>query len=228
MRTRLEEAPLRDIAEMTHGVYFPAYTRTLPLGQVYINAIAGQSRREESDDALPVYAPALSVVLGGRFRLHGAGGRDRRPSPRHGSDRRNRRPGLFHCTSEGAMNNRLSKICLILFGCIERVGRIVARIGRRCCDKATRPTLAATTRRRRPGMIRPATARPIRDSSRLTWRRRNIVWLWRRTRIAPGLAREAEQSYRCCIAPEIHGERRRCTVSAMLSYCGRTATTPTR
>jgi Ca-activated chloride channel family protein len=57
VRTRLEEAPLREIADTTHGAYFAAQTRTLPLGQVYLDAIAGQPNRPESDsdDALPVY-----------------------------------------------------------------------------------------------------------------------------------------------------------------------------
>ena len=81
VRTQLEESPLRDIAETTRGVYFPAHTRTLPLGQVYLNAIAGQARREETDDALPVYGQhypwflaagfvlmALAVMIGDRRR----------------------------------------------------------------------------------------------------------------------------------------------------------------
>jgi Ca-activated chloride channel homolog len=81
VRTRLEETPLRDIAETTRGVYFPARTQTLPLGQVYLNAIVGQARREETDDALPVYGQhypwflatgfvfmALAVVIGDRRR----------------------------------------------------------------------------------------------------------------------------------------------------------------
>jgi Ca-activated chloride channel family protein len=81
VRTRLEETPLRDIAETTHGVYFSARTRTLALGQVYLNAIAGQARREETDDALPMYGQqypwflatsfllmALAVLIGDRRR----------------------------------------------------------------------------------------------------------------------------------------------------------------
>jgi LPXTG-motif cell wall-anchored protein len=81
VRSRLEEKPLRDIAETTRGVYFPAQTQTLPLGQVYLNAIAGQARREETDDALPVYGQhypwflvagfllmALAVLIGDRRR----------------------------------------------------------------------------------------------------------------------------------------------------------------
>ncbi len=79
--TRLEEAPLRDIAATTHGAYIAAQTRTLPLGQVYLDAVAGQAERTESDDALPVYHPqyvwflavgfaflALAVMIGDRRR----------------------------------------------------------------------------------------------------------------------------------------------------------------
>jgi Ca-activated chloride channel family protein len=55
VRTRLEETPLRTIAEATRGQYVPAYTRTLPLGELYLALIATLPQREESDDALPVY-----------------------------------------------------------------------------------------------------------------------------------------------------------------------------
>src|SRR5262249_14710042 len=54
VRTRLEEAPLREIAEVTHGQYVPAHTRLLPLGDLYFDLIAALPQREESDDILPV------------------------------------------------------------------------------------------------------------------------------------------------------------------------------
>jgi Ca-activated chloride channel family protein len=71
VRTRLEEAPLRAIAEMTGGTYTSARTRTLPLGSLYLDTIANQPQREDSDDALPVYqqryawflAPALGFLV---------------------------------------------------------------------------------------------------------------------------------------------------------------------
>ena len=69
VRTRLEEAPLRDIAETTHGAYFPAHTRSFALGQVYLNVIVGQARREESDDALPVYCQQYPWFLAAGFVL---------------------------------------------------------------------------------------------------------------------------------------------------------------
>ena len=81
VRSRLEEAPLRDIAATTRGAYIPAQTRTLPLGQVYLDAVAGQALRQGDDDRLPVPEPhyvgflaaafvllALAVVLGDRRR----------------------------------------------------------------------------------------------------------------------------------------------------------------
>jgi Ca-activated chloride channel homolog len=67
VRTRLEEAPLRDIAEATHGAYIPAQTRTLPLGRIYLDAVAGQAERPESDDALPVYHQHYAWFLGAAF-----------------------------------------------------------------------------------------------------------------------------------------------------------------
>jgi Ca-activated chloride channel family protein len=71
VRTRLEEAPLREIAEMTGGTYTSARTRTLPLGSLYLEAIDHLPEREDSDDALPVYqqryawflAPALGLLI---------------------------------------------------------------------------------------------------------------------------------------------------------------------
>jgi Ca-activated chloride channel family protein len=67
--TRLQEAPLREIAQRTHGLYEPAGTRTLPLGALYLNVIAGQPVREESDDALPVYRSRYRWLLLPAFAL---------------------------------------------------------------------------------------------------------------------------------------------------------------
>jgi Ca-activated chloride channel family protein len=69
VRTRLEEAPLREIAETTHGAYVPARTLALPLGEVYFNTVAGQALREESDDALPVYQQHYAWFLAAAFVL---------------------------------------------------------------------------------------------------------------------------------------------------------------
>jgi Ca-activated chloride channel family protein len=69
--TRLEEAPLREIAELTGGTYTSARTRTLPLGSLYLDTIEHLPEREDSDDVLPVYqqryamflAPALGFLM---------------------------------------------------------------------------------------------------------------------------------------------------------------------
>jgi Ca-activated chloride channel family protein len=69
--TRLEEAPLREIAELTGGTYTSARTRTLPLGSLYLDLIEHLPEREDNDDALPVYqqryalflAPALGFLM---------------------------------------------------------------------------------------------------------------------------------------------------------------------
>ncbi|MHB1424995.1 MAG: VWA domain-containing protein [Gemmataceae bacterium] len=71
VRTRLEEAPLREIAELTGGAYTSARTRTLPLGSLYLDTIDRLPEREDSEDTLPVYqqryawflAPALGLLI---------------------------------------------------------------------------------------------------------------------------------------------------------------------
>lgn len=63
VRTRLEEAPLREIAQLTGGQYIAARTRALPLGQVYLD-LAGLAHREQSDDILPVYRQRYPWFLG--------------------------------------------------------------------------------------------------------------------------------------------------------------------
>jgi Ca-activated chloride channel family protein len=64
VRTRLEEAPLRETAEVTGGTYTSARTRTLPLGDLYLDSIVGQTEREDSDDTLPVYQQRFPWFLG--------------------------------------------------------------------------------------------------------------------------------------------------------------------
>jgi Ca-activated chloride channel family protein len=69
--SRLQEAPLREIAQQTHGTYTAARQRTVPLGQIYLDLIAGQAVRDQSDDTVPVYRqryllfllPAFSLLL---------------------------------------------------------------------------------------------------------------------------------------------------------------------
>jgi Ca-activated chloride channel family protein len=67
VRTRLEEAPLREIATLTQGIYTAAYTRAVPLGSLYLQTIAGQPVRDDNDDALPVYQQRFTWFLGPAF-----------------------------------------------------------------------------------------------------------------------------------------------------------------
>jgi Ca-activated chloride channel family protein len=64
VRTRLEEAPVREIAELTGGTYTSARTLSLPLGELYLDTIRNQPEREDSDDALPVYQQRYAWFLG--------------------------------------------------------------------------------------------------------------------------------------------------------------------
>src|SRR5262249_54439349 len=69
VRTRLEEAPLREIASRTQGLYFPAHDRPAALGSIYLETMAAQQVREPSDDALPVYQSRAGLFLGPAFAL---------------------------------------------------------------------------------------------------------------------------------------------------------------
>jgi Ca-activated chloride channel family protein len=69
VRTSLDEAPLIEIAQLTGGSYIPAHTRSLPLGRVYLDAVAGQPLREAEDDNLPVYRPRYAWFLLPAFTL---------------------------------------------------------------------------------------------------------------------------------------------------------------
>jgi Ca-activated chloride channel homolog len=55
VRTRLEEAPLREIAQLTQGPYVPAHTQHIAAGPVYLDAIAALPVRESEEDILPTY-----------------------------------------------------------------------------------------------------------------------------------------------------------------------------
>jgi Ca-activated chloride channel family protein len=69
VRTRLEEAPLREIARRTGGTYIPAHTQRVPLGQLYFDAIAGQPQRQASDEAIPLYHLRYALFLLPAFGL---------------------------------------------------------------------------------------------------------------------------------------------------------------
>jgi Ca-activated chloride channel family protein len=69
VRTRLQERPLQDIAELTEGVYVPAQTRALPLGRLFRERIESRPVRDDAEDALPQYQQHYPWFLGGALLL---------------------------------------------------------------------------------------------------------------------------------------------------------------
>jgi Ca-activated chloride channel family protein len=69
VKTRLREAPLREMAEITGGVYVPAQTRALPLGRLFRERIESRPVRDDSEDALPQYHQHYAWFLGGALAL---------------------------------------------------------------------------------------------------------------------------------------------------------------
>jgi Ca-activated chloride channel family protein len=67
VQTRLEEAPLRDIARITGGTYTAAGNRDVALGEFYLDH-AGKAQRD-SADALPVQRQRYAWFLGPAFFL---------------------------------------------------------------------------------------------------------------------------------------------------------------
>ncbi len=55
VRTRLEETPLREIAQTTRGTYVPAQTQRIAAGPVYLDTVAALPVHESEEDALPAY-----------------------------------------------------------------------------------------------------------------------------------------------------------------------------
>jgi Ca-activated chloride channel family protein len=69
IRTKLEEAPLRAIAEATGAVYFPARLRLVALGALYLDAIASRPQRDDDEDTLPVSQDRSALFYGSSFAL---------------------------------------------------------------------------------------------------------------------------------------------------------------
>lgn len=69
--TRLEEAPLQEIAELTGGTYTPAHTRELKLGELFRTRIEPRPVREgaEDSDHLPVPRQRYQWFFGGTLAL---------------------------------------------------------------------------------------------------------------------------------------------------------------
>jgi Ca-activated chloride channel family protein len=69
VKTRLREGPLREIAEITEGVYIPAHTRALPLGRLFRERIESRPVRDDAEDSLPQYQQHYAWFLGGALAL---------------------------------------------------------------------------------------------------------------------------------------------------------------
>jgi Ca-activated chloride channel homolog len=65
--TRLEEQPLRLIAEGTGGIYIPARTDRLPLGELFRTCVESRATHDNPDDALPLYRQRYPWFLGSAF-----------------------------------------------------------------------------------------------------------------------------------------------------------------
>jgi Ca-activated chloride channel family protein len=63
--TKLEEVPLQEIARMTQGVYIPARTTNVPLGELYQEVLEQRrEQRQENDNSVPVHAQRYVWFLG--------------------------------------------------------------------------------------------------------------------------------------------------------------------
>lgn len=67
--SRLEEAPLRAIAEGTGGLYFPAHAKPVALGRLYLDTIQDRPMREEADDVVPALRSRASLFYGAALGL---------------------------------------------------------------------------------------------------------------------------------------------------------------
>jgi Ca-activated chloride channel family protein len=80
--SRLQEAPLREIARQTQGEYVSARTNRVPLGRLYLDHVASLPVRQGDPEALPIYRQrqawflvpafvllALTLVIPDRTRL---------------------------------------------------------------------------------------------------------------------------------------------------------------
>jgi len=69
VKTRLHEAPLQEIAEITEGNYISAQTQALPLGQLFHERIESRPVKEDSEESLPQYQQHYAGFLGGSLLL---------------------------------------------------------------------------------------------------------------------------------------------------------------
>jgi Ca-activated chloride channel family protein len=71
VRTKLEQRPLEEIARLTGGIYVPARTQALPLGELFRTRIERRLGHGDEDglDALQVYRPRYAWFLGPALAL---------------------------------------------------------------------------------------------------------------------------------------------------------------
>lgn len=65
VRTRLQEKPLEQIARRTRGIYTPARTKALPLGELFTEQLAARPGHEDQEDVLPAYHQHYEWFFGG-------------------------------------------------------------------------------------------------------------------------------------------------------------------
>jgi Ca-activated chloride channel family protein len=67
--SRLQEAPLREIARLTQGEYVGARTKQVPLGQLYLDHVVSLPVRQGEADAVPIYRQRQDWFLISAFTL---------------------------------------------------------------------------------------------------------------------------------------------------------------
>ena len=67
--SRLQEAPLREIARRTNGEYVAGHTNVVPLGRLYLNHVAHLPTRLGDADALPIFHQRQTWFLVPAFAL---------------------------------------------------------------------------------------------------------------------------------------------------------------
>jgi hypothetical protein len=69
VKTWLKEKNLEEIARQTRGLYIPAHTRELPLGEVFGDYLETRAARALDEDRLSVYQQQYAWFLGGALAL---------------------------------------------------------------------------------------------------------------------------------------------------------------
>lgn len=69
VKTRLEEAPLREIARLTAGEYLPGHTKLVPLGRIYLDVIVREPPKPDDPDAVTFFRQRQEWFLAPAFVL---------------------------------------------------------------------------------------------------------------------------------------------------------------